>query len=210
MDVVDITGNFTITRSSNPSGEFDLSLGRVLFSGGGSHTHLITGLDFRQRRLVRLPGGFTPQNFAYGRLSIASASDLVLLGSGDGATTNAALRDVGGPARQHGARRESAVAPEREHLLPRKRRQQRVLERADVSTARLGRLVAGGLLMPALAALPEPSGLIPVAVAAPHSSRADAGPVHVEEDFCDDAQAMFDRRFRRCGYLWLGLGRHRL
>jgi len=82
-DVVEITQNFTINRNVNTGGEFDLASSAVLFSGNTGHTNAITGDDFGNNGTVGYDGGFTAENFAYGKLSLGSASDTICFQCGE-------------------------------------------------------------------------------------------------------------------------------
>jgi T5SS/PEP-CTERM-associated repeat protein len=88
-DVVEITRNFIIERSSNPAAEFDLASSTVLFSGSVPHTNAITGDDFGHSATLGYADGFTAANFSYGKLSLGSSLDTVCFESGDGSVSNA-------------------------------------------------------------------------------------------------------------------------
>jgi T5SS/PEP-CTERM-associated repeat protein len=88
-DVVEVTREFRIERSSNPSAEFDLASSEVTFTGGIGHTNAITGKDFGHSATLGFADGFTAINFSYGKLSLGSSSDTVCFESGDGSVSNA-------------------------------------------------------------------------------------------------------------------------
>jgi hypothetical protein len=88
-DVVEIGGNFNITRPTNPSAGFDLAASSVEFTGGVNHTNLITGDDLGHNGALGYADGFTAVNFAYGKLKLNTASDHVFFGTGDSSLSNA-------------------------------------------------------------------------------------------------------------------------
>ncbi len=83
-DTVSLTANFTVNQ--NNASVFDLSASTVEFTGGGSHTNLVTGDDFGHNGLIGNDG--FGANFAYGTLRLGSISDLLYVG-GDGSSSNA-------------------------------------------------------------------------------------------------------------------------
>jgi len=88
-----------IINSTN-TGQFNLVLSGVSFSGGGDHTNAITGLDFDSDPLFGESHGFTATNFAYGMLQLGASDNLHLIdGDGNAANTNAlyiGVLDIGG------------------------------------------------------------------------------------------------------------------